>query len=254
MYTIPFSTEVLQDIVSGKVSNIVIDYNNSSIKQKNLITYLSNLNISNVTIDFSNTPLNERQILVLEYIKHQSMCHVPQLEATLLKCLFAVKGYNLAEVDQSEYDQEYLGMSILTNEEISLFVEENKDLLDTAKNIIDGIVLYAISNLNDYKAVYEGNQVSVNRVEQAQQVGKTFVNLLSNETFNAHYYAGLPAFENLTYYDHYYDRPIYSGKNMLYYLGGDCVVFPLLKLILDQRYTSQDLENFYKQTDAALIQ
>jgi hypothetical protein len=254
MYTIPFSIDVLQDIVSGKVSDVVIDYNASTIKQKNLITYLSNLNIKNITIDFSNTALEDKEILVVEYIKHQSMCHVLQLEATLLKCLFAIKQYDLFAVDQSEYDQEYLSMSILSNSEISKFVTDNKELLSTMQNILDGIVLFAISNLNDYKAVYDNPQVSVNRVERAEQVGKTFVNLLSNETFNAHYYAGLPAFETLTYYDHYYDRPIYSGKNMLYYLGGDCVIFPLLKIILDQRYTSQDLENFYKQTDAALIQ
>lgn len=253
MYTIPFSIDVLQDIVSGKVSGVMIDYSASTIQQKNLITYLSNLNIKNVTIDFSNTSLEDKEILVVEYIKHQSMCHIPQLEATLLKCLFANKHYDLDQVDQSEYDQDYLGMSILSNVEIAKFITNNQELITTTQNILDGIILFAISNLNDYKAVYSDQQVSINRVERAEQVGKTFVNLLSNETFNAHYYAGLPAFDTLTYYDHYYDRPIYSGKNLLYYLGGDCVVFPLLKIILDQQYTSQDLENFYKQTDAALI-
>lgn len=254
MYTVPFDVEVLRQIVTGELNDFIIDYSKSTIKGKNFITYMSNLNVKKPTISFSDVDVEELKALVVEYVRHPSMCHVPQLEATLLKCLFAVKGFSMERVDLSVDDASHLSQSILTNEQIIDVVETNKDLFVSVARILDGMVLYAVANLTSFKEAYEGQPVAVKHVTEALPVGKTFVNLLSNETFNCHYYGALPPFETLEYFDHYYDRPIYSGKTLISYLSSDqCFVFPLLKLIIEQRFTTDDLEKMYEETNAALI-
>ena len=60
-------------------------------------------------------------------------------------------------------------------------------------------------------------------------------------------------FDKLKYFEHYFDRPIYSGKTLLSYITGDCILFPLLKIILDQSTTTEQIKQIYKETDVTSI-
>lgn len=252
MLAIPFDAETLRKIITGEIEQPVIDYANSTIKGKNFITYFSNLKYKSIVIDFGAASTEERNTLVLEYIKHQSMVKIEQLESTVIKCIFKKKGYDLSLVDQSEYDQEILSNCILSNFEISNFVIANEELLQELCDILDGVVLYAIKNLTVYKDVY-GEDITTNIDVNKLSVGKTFVNLFSNETFNCHYYSALPNFNNLKYFEHYYDRPIYSGQTLISYITKNCVIFPLIKMIIDVEFTPNQINEIYRETDAALI-
>lgn len=247
MYIIPFDAENLKKIITGEIENPTIDYVNSKIKGKNFITYFSNLKYKNIEIDLSNVETVERFELLKEFIKHQSTVHIEQFESTLLKALFHYKGYDLKLVDESVLDQPYFSKSILTNDEIKQFVEENKELVRELIDVLDGVLLYAIKNLNAYKEEF-GDKITNNVVVDKIQVGKTFVNYFSNETFNSYYYSTLPDFKDIKYFEHYYDRPIYSGQLLITYISKDCVLFPLLKMILDQEYSNEQLEQLYKET------
>ena len=252
MYIIPFDSETLRSIITGDIKSPEIDYTNSKIKGKNFITYLSNLKYENLNIDFSSVSLDERFDLVCEFIKHNSTCHIEQLEATVVKCLFYFKGYNLSLVDKSEDDKPFLQKCILTNSEIEQFVKENQELIKELCNILDGTLLYAIKNLNAYKKEL-GDFITNNIVEEKQEIGKTFVNLFQNETFNSHYYASIPKFDQIKYFDFYFDRPIYSGKTLMTYITGGCIIFPLLKMILDNAFTPQQLQNIYEETNVTSL-
>jgi hypothetical protein len=252
MLTIPFDAETLKKIITGEIEHPVVDYNNSKIKGKNFITYFSNLKYKSISINFTDVSVEEKQTLVAEYIKHQSMVKIEQLESTVIKCLFKKRGYDLSLVDQSEYDQEILSNAILSNEEIEQFVQDNGNLVDELCQILDGTILYAIKNLNAYKEVY-GESITDNIEVDKLNVGKTFVSLFANETFNCHYYSTLPDFTRLKYFEHYYDRPIYSGQTLMSHITGNCVIFPLIKMIVDVEFTPDQLNEIYRETDAALI-
>ena len=252
MFVIPFDAETLKKIITGDITEPVIDYANSKIKGKNFITYFSNLKYKTIIINFDDVSVEEKIGLVAEYIKHQSMVKIEQLESTLIKCLFKYKGYDLSLVDQSEDDKEFLSKGILSNSEIESFVAANTELIAEISSILDGVILYAIKNLNSYKEVY-GETITDNIVVDKLAVGKTFVNLFSNETFNYHYYSSLPEFNSLKYFEHYYDRPIYSGQTLLSYLSGNCVIFPLIKMIVDVEFTPEQLNQIQREADAALI-
>jgi len=253
MYIIPFDSETLKSIITGKITSPEIDYVNSKIKGKNFITYLSNLKYDNLVIDFGSTSIEERTELVTEYIKHNSTCHIEQLEATITKSLFSYKGYNLSLVDKSEEDKPFLEKSILSNEEVKQFVEVNKDLIKQLAELLDGVLLYAIKNLNDYKESL-GDFVTTNIIVEKQEIGKTFVNLFENPTFNCHYYGSLPSFDDIKYFDHYFDRPIYSGQTLMNYItSSNCVIFPLLKMIIDVQFTPEQLNSIIEEANATLI-
>lgn len=253
MYTIPFDSDTLKLIITEEIKSPEIDYVNSTIKGKNFITYFSNLKYKNLNINFLDVSFEEKSDLICEFIKHNSTCHIEQLEATVLKCLFFYKNYDLSLVDESEKDKEFLKQSILSNEEIKLFVGKNKDLVKELVELLDGILLFAIKNLNAYSEEF-GHFITDNVVVEKQQIGKTFVNMLTNDSFNFHYYAALPKFDDMKYFDYYFDRPIYSGKTLIYYLTLDsCLMFPILKLVLDIQFTPEQLNQMYRETDAALI-
>jgi hypothetical protein len=253
MYTIPFDSETLRSIITGEIKSPEIDYTNSKIKGKNFITYLSNLKYENLNIDFSSVSLDERFDLVCEFIKHNSTCHIEQLEATVIKCLFYFKGYTLSLVDKSEDDKPFLQKCIFSNEEIQQFVETNKHLIVQLCELLDGVLLYAIKNLTAYKEAH-GDFVTNNTVIEKQDIGKTFVNLFDNPTFNCHYYGTLIKFDNMKYFDYYFDRPIYSGKTLINFITSpNCFIFPLLKMILDKQFTQEQLNSMVKELDATLI-
>ena len=84
-------------------------------------------------------------------------------------------------------------------------------------------------------------------------MGKTFVNLYSNETFNCFYYTILRDFKDLYYFEYYYDKPIYLGKTLLSYITNNCVIFPLLKMIINQEITQEQIKQIYEETNDTLI-
>jgi hypothetical protein len=252
MLTIPFDAETLKKIITGEIEHPTIDYTNSKIKGKNFITYFSNLKYKTIVINFDGVNVDEKYNLMNEYIKHQSMVRIEQFESTLIKCIFKQKRYDLSLVDKCEEDKHFLSKSILTNSEIETYINDNSSLMTELCDIIDGVILYAIKNLHSYKEAY-GETITGNIETEKLNVGKTFVNLFSNETFNYHYYSSLPDFDKLKYFEHYYDRPIYSGQTLISYLSGNCVIFPLIKMIVNVDFTPEQLNQINRETDAALI-
>jgi len=252
MHIVPFDSDTLKKIITGEIDSPEVNYKKSTIKGKNFITYFSNLKYKSINIDFTDITVDEKKELLIEYIKHNSTANIDQLLATLIKIIFFQKGYNLSLVDKSKSDADYLQKSILTNFEIEEFVKENKQLVKTLTEILDGTLLYAIKNLTAYKQEM-GDFITNNIVVEKQEVGKTFVNLFQNESFTPHYYAGIPKFDDIKYFEFYFDRPIYSGKTLMTYITGGCIIFPLLKMILDNSFTPQQLQNIYEETNVTSL-
>jgi hypothetical protein len=247
MYIAPFDSDTLKKIITGEIHSPEVNYKDSTIKGKNFITYFSNLKYKTINIDFTDVTIDEKKELLVEYIKHNSTANIEQLLVTLIKIIFYQKRFDLYLVDTSKSDSDYLQKSILTNSEIKEFVLENKELIKTLCEILDGTLLYAIKNLIAYKEEL-GDFITNNIVVDKQEVGKTFVNLFTNETFNSHYYAAIPKFDDIKYFEFYFDRPIYSGKTLMFHITDGCIIFPLLKMILEAPLTTEQFQSIYEET------
>jgi hypothetical protein len=252
MYIVPFDSDTLKKIIIGEIDSPEVNYKQSTIKGKNFITYFSNLKYKTINIDFTNISINDKKELLCEYIKHNSTANIEQLLVTVIKIVFYQKRYNLSLVDKSKSDAEYLQKSILTNSQIKEFVQENEQLVKTLCDILDGTLLYAIKNLNAYKEEL-GDFITNNIVVDKQEVGKTFVNLFTNETFNSHYYAAIPKFDDIKYFEFYFDRPIYSGKTLMSHITEGCIIFPLLRMILETPLTVEQFQSIYEETNATSL-
>jgi hypothetical protein len=252
MYIAPFDSDTLKKIITGEIDSPEVNYKESTIKGKNFITYFSNLKYKTINIDFTDVTVNEKKELLVEYIKHNSTANIEQLLTTLIKVTFCQRGYDLSLVDQSKSDAEYLQKSILTNSQVTEFVQENEQLVKTLCGILDGTLLYAIKNLTAYKKEH-GDFITNNIVVDKQEVGKTFVNLFSNETFNSHYYAAIPKFDDINYFEFYFDRPIYSGKTLMSHITERCIIFPLLKIMLETPLTTEQFQSIYEETHATSL-
>jgi hypothetical protein len=253
MYTIPFDSETLRSIITGDIKSPEIDYDNSKIKAKNFVTYLSNLKYESLNINLTDVSFEERSELISEFIKHNSTCHINQLEATVIKCLFYFRGYDLSLVDKSEDDKTVLEQCILSNDEVRQYVEQNTDLIKQLSEILDGVLLYAIKNLTAYKEEV-GDFITNNIVTEKQDIGKTFVNLFDNATFNCHYYSSIPKFDSIKYFDHYFDRPIYSGKTLINFIASpQCLIFPLLRMMLEKPLTAEQFQSICEETNVTSL-
>jgi hypothetical protein len=216
-----------------------------------IIIYL-HLKYKTINIDFTDVTIDEKKELLAEYIKHNSTANIEQLLATVIKVTFCQRGYDLSLVDQSKSDAEYLQKSILTNSQVAEFVQENEQLVKILCGILDGTILYAIKNLTVYKEEL-GDFITNNIVVDKQEVGKTFVNLFTNETFNSHYYASIPKFDDINYFEFYFDRPIYSGKTLMSHITEGCIIFPLLKIMLETPLTAEQFQSIYEETNATSL-
>jgi hypothetical protein len=252
MYNAPFDSDTLKKIITGELDSPEISYKDSTIKGKNFITYFSNLKYKTINIDFTDTTIDQKKDLLAEYIKHNSTANIEQLLVTLIKVVFYQRGYNLSLVDKSKSDAEYLKKSILTNSEIAEFVQENKELVKTLCQILDGTLLYAIKNLTVYKQEF-GDFITNNIVVEKQEIGKTFVNLFQNETFSSHYYASIPNFDSINYFEFYFDRPIYSGKTLMSHITDGCIIFPLLKMMLEDPLSPEQFQSIYEETNVTSL-
>jgi hypothetical protein len=252
MYIVPFDSDTLKKIIIGEIDSPEVNYKNSTIKGKNFITYFSNLKYKTINIDFTDISIDDKKELLTEYIKHNSTANIEQLLATVIKIIFYQRGYDLSLVDKSKSDVEYLQKSILTNSEVKEFVQENKQLVKTLCDILDGTLLYAIKNLTAYKNEM-GDFITNNIVVEKQEVGKTFVNLFTNETFNSHYYASIPKFDDIKYFEFYFDRPIYSGKTLMSNITEGCIIFPLLRIMLESPLSSEQFQSIYEETNATSL-
>jgi hypothetical protein len=252
MHIVPFDSDTLKKIITGELDSPEVSYKESTIKGKNFITYFSNLKYKSINIDFTYTTTDEKKELLAEYIKHNSTANIEQLLATLIKTVFCQKGYDLSLVDKSKSDTDYLQKSILTNFEIEEFVQENKQLVKTLTEILDGTLLYAIKNLTAYKEEM-GDFITNNIVVEKQEVGKTFVNLFQNESFTPHYYAGIPKFDDIKYFEFYFDRPIYSGKTLMSHITDGCIIFPLLKMMFETPLTTEQFQSIYEETNVTSL-
>ena len=252
MYIAPFDSDTLKKIITGEIDSPEVNYKESTIKGKNFITYFSNLKYKTINIDFTDTSVGNKKQLLVEYIKHNSTANIEQLLVTLIKVTFCQRGYDLSLVDKSKSDAAYLQKSILTNSEIQEFVQENEHLVKTLCDILDGTILYAIKNLNAYKEEL-GDFITNNIIVDKQEVGKTFVNLFTNETFNSHYYASIPKFDDINYFEFYFDRPIYSGKTLMSHITEGCIIFPLLKIMLETPLTAEQFQSIYEETNATSL-
>jgi len=185
--TAPISIEDLKKYFVSKDITYIIDYENSQLKSKKLLTYLSNLDIpSDIKIDIDGDDFRE---LLLEYMNSHFLVKSETLERFALKVLMTRK-------------------KIIEDKWCDVFIEKHKDVVDHWINIVDSLLLY-----NMYVISIEEFQSHAKSFENDNTIqGINFVNLLKYSEFYS-------LFEDidkdkLKFYSKLFEEYVYKGKSL----------------------------------------
>ena len=181
--TAPISIENLKKYFDDKETFYVIDYQNSTLKGKQLLTYLGNLDIP---CDVQNFDGN----FIEDYLYFDTLVNLASLEEIVISYLMMRK---MGEATPHE------------------------EILCEWEKRIDSLTLY-----NSYTIQDEEHQNYVKSFPEDKtdsRVGINFLSLLKHENFYLLFSAVKE--ENLTYYSTYFNEYMFKGKNLYHYWAVD---------------------------------
>lgn len=189
--TVPISIENLKKYFIDKEVSYVIDYQNSSLKGKKFLTYLSNLDLPT---DIKNPDLE----LVKEYLHSISLLNVSSLENIVIDILFEFK--NISK--ENKYKN---------------FINENKDIISKWREKLESLSIFNLYSINsdefkDYAKSFPSDDT--NSLD-----GINFVSLLKHERF----YLFFKNINNdiVKFYTHYFEDYMFKGKNLFSYWSNE---------------------------------
>ena len=180
---IPISMDNLKKYFVDKETFYSIDYENSELKGKKMLTYLSNLDLPS---DIKNPDLE----LVKEYLHNTTIVNINSLENIVIDILLEYKGISETVIYKT-------------------FIKENENIISLWSDKLDSLSLFNMYIVNldsfkDYAKSFEkDNTISLE--------GVNFVSLLKQERFYL-FYNRLNS--NIKFYTRYFDDYMFKGKNL----------------------------------------
>jgi hypothetical protein len=179
----PISIENLKKHFTDKEVFYLIDYKNSELKGKKLLTYLSNLDLP---ADIKEPDLE----LVKEYLHSVTLVNIESLENIIIDILLEYK-------------------NILKTKNYKNFINENSDIISKWSDKLDSLSIFNMYIVNsdefkDYAKTFPADDT--NSLE-----GVNFVSLLKQERF---YLFFNKLNNNIRFYTRYFDDYMFRGKNL----------------------------------------
>lgn len=200
----PISIDNLKKYFEDQSCQYIIDYTNSQLQGKKLLTYLGNLEIP-CDVDLSGCSEQQVYDLFTEYLHLEMVCTVPVLEKLVIDVILHVK-------------------SIQPNSELQYLVEGNQDILASWISKLDSLTLFNmyIINSSEFKQFVESHPLD----ETKSIVGINFVSVLKHEEFYGTYEKINQ--NDLKYYKAYFNEYMFKGNNLYsYWANGSNPLFLL---------------------------
>lgn len=188
MTSAPIDIEHLKRYFSEDNIFFIIDYDESSLKGNELLTYLGNLDVPcDVSVSSDSV-----QDLLSCYLESDSIVSIPYLEDLTLDLILQIKG--------------------ITDPVATSLIEDNKEQLLRWNRILESTALYNVFTINDKGAK---DWVASHKEDPTSSLkGVNFVNLLKHIKFN-------DIFDNMieepVYFSSYFNDYIFKGKNLFHY-------------------------------------
>ncbi len=189
----PIPIDELKKYFVDPDTKFLINYKDSKLKNSKLLTYLSNLDIP-ADIDLNGSENQEFFDLLKAYFESPFLLNVDLLEESAIEVLLTRK-------------------NIIVKEEYSKFIDENTEIIDKWINVLESLLLYNISIINEPKIKETLSSYEI--VPGQDLIGINFVNLIKHEHFYLFYDSVNNS--NLKYYQGYFDDYMFKGKNLYSY-------------------------------------
>jgi len=210
---LPLSMDALRQVITQPDAGVVVDYNNSNLKGRAALIYMTNTNLPNVALNMTDVSLEEKFVLVDDYITHKSILHVAQLVNTVLNVLFAVRKVDIG-AEQDILDQ----VSLFPQEHVGEYLANptRAEHINKLIELLDSLPLYAVTCSTSFREVYGKGKEAFEPVNDIDHTGFTFVHLLTHPLFLE--YFTQPATTTLKYYVQQFDEYMYNGKSLFPFL------------------------------------
>lgn len=188
----------------NKDTMYVIDYKNSSLKGKKLLTYLSNLEIPS-DIDFSNCSEDEFKEVFTDYLSTEMICNIGSLERVTIDVIKHIK--KLIKVD---------GFDSL--------ISGNEELLDKWISKLDSLTIFNMYMIDSDEFKDYARSFPVDETNSLD--GINFVSLLKHPEFYDTYQ--VIDEKNIKFYSRYFDDYMFKGNNLFTYWANENNIMFLL--------------------------
>lgn len=200
----------------------LIDYDQSSLKEKGLLFYLSNLEIPGDIVFSEETPLEDKFTTIKSYMEISNLIDAPTLAATVASLLFRYKGL----------DEQVVENPIFTEEESDLFIEQNKELMDRWCLFMDSLFIYALYVFYQSEMIKEATkdgeedpilppnpvQQAVPEIDNSAFIGHNLIYVCGQEGFYEWYFSiELPDIRNMRFFTHQFTEYCFKGNNLFHY-------------------------------------
>jgi hypothetical protein len=180
---VPISIENLKKWFTDKETVYIIDYENSTLKGKQFLTYLSNL-------DLPSDVKNPNFELIKEYLNCTSIINVDSLENIVINILLQYKEL----VKENNYKD---------------FIKENEEIISKWCDRLDSLILF---NMYIIKEKQFSDYVKDFPIDNSTDlIGINFVSLLKHERFYLFYNK---IKNNIKFYEHYFNDYMFRGFNL----------------------------------------
>ncbi len=214
----PISMEHLQKSFTDENIAFVIDYETSLLKGKQLLVYLSNLEVPCDIKIGPNVSKEERFALLIEYMNFRNLLGCPSLALTVGTILTAAK-----DIDEFYHKVEN---PILSADEIIEFIMENQIVVSKWVILMDSMIVYTMSSSKGYVAAFGDPKETFENIDDEQAVGNNFVQLFDIPQFMELFFS-VPG-QRFYYFTKQFEDYMFAGQNLFFHSMKSTNPLPLI--------------------------
>ena len=205
LVTAPIPATSIREYFVNKNIQFIIDYKESTLKGKLLLTYLTNLNMP-VDVSFVPSALKYTDYaeLMEAYLNQRAIVNCQSLVGMAVELLLYFAGVPGSE---SPY------VSNVSDEWMEKFCRSHTELLATWRVFLDSMVIFIglkVMKLN----LQDNEQIPI--IDDRDAIGHNVANVIGAPNFLMTYIANT-ALESQAYFKKQFEEPIFAGKHLIHY-------------------------------------
>ncbi|MNR87699.1 hypothetical protein D3C72_185980 [compost metagenome] len=230
----PISMENLQKSFADDQLAFVIDYETSVLKGKQLLVYLSNLEIPCDIKISQNVTKEERFALIAEYMSFRNILGCASLALTVGTILTAAK-----DIDDFYHNVEN---PILNADEIIEFIMDNQIMVSKWVVFMDSMIVFTMLANQNYVKAFGSPAEKYENIDDDAAVGNNFIHLFDIPQFMELYFS-VPG-TRFYYFVKQFEDYMFAGQNLFFHFMKDTNPLPaIVEAMGSVEYETEDFLN-----------
>lgn len=201
----PIPATSIREYFVNKNIQFVIDYKESALKGKLLLTYLTNLNMpADVSFIPNTLEYTDYAELMEAYFEQRAIVNCQSLTGMAVELILYFAG---VAANHSPY------ISNVPDEWMENFCRAHTELLATWRVFIDSMVIFI--GLKVMKLNFQDNE-EMTIIDDRDVIGHNVANVIGAPNFLMTYFANT-ALESQAYFKKQFEDPMFAGKDLMYY-------------------------------------